>query len=68
METSFHPKKLYKCISFSNNYWSYIGQENKIRFATISELLSGNDKTEFIEIFNNSISCFEISFDKESGS
>ncbi len=39
--------KLYKCISFSSSYWPYIADERKIRFATISELLSGNDQQEF---------------------
>ncbi|MEK6775114.1 MAG: hypothetical protein AABY64_14330 [Bdellovibrionota bacterium] len=39
--------KLYKCVSFASSYWPYIAQERKIRFATIDELLSGNDKEEF---------------------
>ncbi len=38
---------LYKCIPFSKNYWSYIVKEQKIRFATVPELLNGNDKEEF---------------------
>lgn len=41
------PKKLYKCISFSANYWPYIAAEQKIRFATTQELLKGNDQQEF---------------------
>jgi hypothetical protein len=39
--------KLYKCISFDCEWWAYIAQELKIRFATLDELRSGNDSSEF---------------------
>lgn len=41
------PKFLYKCIPFSRSYWGYIVREDKIRFSTAAELLTGNDKKEF---------------------
>jgi hypothetical protein len=41
------PTKLYKCIGFAHPYWAYIALEQRIRFATIPELLKGNDNQEF---------------------
>jgi len=46
-ENRLSPEKLYKCIPFSADYWRYIAQERAIRFASIPELLNGNDKEEF---------------------
>jgi hypothetical protein len=43
------PKRqmLYKCIPFSKAYWHYIMKEKVVRFATIPELIGGNDQEEF---------------------
>lgn len=54
--------KLYKCISFTNKYWDFIGKEQKVRFATIPELLNGNDKEEFDHRWDTGSYFFNHSF------
>lgn len=52
--------KLYKCISFSSCYWPYIAEEQKIRFATIPELLNGNDQQEFSHRWDSDSPAFQF--------
>lgn len=51
--------KLYKCIPFTSEYWQYIANEKQIRFATIPELISGNDKLEFDHRWDSSSPAFQ---------
>lgn len=51
--------KLYKCISFNSPYWAYIGTEEKLRFATVDELLTGNDKEEFDHRWDSTSPAFQ---------
>lgn len=51
--------KLYKCISFKSPYWAYVGAEEKLRFATVDELLTGNDIEEFKHRWNSTSPAFQ---------
>lgn len=51
-------RRLYKCISFTKEYWAYIAKEGTIRFASIPELWQGNDAEEFKHVWDSNSRVF----------